>query len=360
MRPLFIPDNPEILRNEISQDLTEGTKPSAYKECQVCGSHQAVKGHLISRAWLQHISGNGKVELFSSLPLPHPRSLQAKGISPVEYFPRLIGVGNATAGYFTCEEHEQLFTPIDSSDFDLQEPENLSLMAYKCVLAALWQQKLLLQAMVKVSEKTPDNEVFRVMKNRYRANANGLQGYAAQIKRCLKPSDCFNCRGKGCRVISHKVFRVPGDSVAAAMQSGDGHRSLSDANRPVMHWSPWAGYNLVPTESGQYLVLHYFRNEHGPNEYRDLDFFADRLSRLQGRKRQGTVASFLLDHCENIALSPERWLSLGARRQAVIQDRYAITLSPFGIVTPEQFEERMQAASLPLYDNQINFFRLKK
>ena len=83
----------------------------------------------------------------------------------------------AATGRFTCEEHEKLFGPIDSISTNLRCLRNLNLMAYKAILAGLWQKQLLHQAWVAVLDEVPGDEPFELDVRDSKQRIIGLEHY---------------------------------------------------------------------------------------------------------------------------------------------------------------------------------------
>ena len=123
-------------QRRIAQILTEKTKRTALKECQVPGNHEGkiVEGHSIQEAIIRELTPNYEVFTFNDIPLV---------IDRFRKFPRKVSFRHALTGHFTCEEHEKLFFDVERRQPDFAKERHLDLLAYKALIRVLWETKLL-------------------------------------------------------------------------------------------------------------------------------------------------------------------------------------------------------------------------
>lgn len=351
MIPLHRPDLTENESRSIAQMLTDKTKPHQYKECLVSGEHkgQIAKGHLIPRSWLTEISLRSKVMMITEPPINLFWGNRDRAIS--------VGIGDATTGFFTCEEHEKLFFPIDAKDPDLSSAQSLTLMMYKAIISQLWSQKLMKKAYESILQETPSNEPAQIILWNHKDREQGLTAYKEKIEQCLYPSSCTKCMGQECQSIAHKVWHIAGNPAMAVSQHTDGARAKTaphqGTEQKIVHW----GFTVLPTGKGHAAILHYYRDEE-----HDLYSLFGGLFKAQGKKLQSELSVLMLDYCENIAISPTHWERLGTKRQQAILQRFWAEMPDFGFGTKEQIEkwERDRLSSEKYVPNmrQLNLFRV--
>ena len=350
MIPLHIPDLTENERKAIAQMLTDKTKPHQYKECLINGEHkgQIVKGHLIPRSWFTEISVQSKVMMIVEPPINLFWTQRDHAIS--------VGIGDATTGFFTCEEHEKLFFPIDAKDPDLSNARNLALMMYKAVISQLWSQKLMKKAYESILHETPNNEPAQIILWNHKERERGLTVYKKKIEQCLNPVSCMKCTGKECQSIGHKVWHITGAPAIAASQHMDGIRARINPYRGTVQRIVNWGLTVLPTSKGHAVILHYYKDEE-----RYLYTLFEKLFNAQGKNLQSELSILMLDYCENIAISPSHWERLGARRQQAIVERFWTEMPDFGFGTMGQIakweRDRLSPEKYVPNMRQLNLFR---
>lgn len=353
---LHRPSIPENERKRILQILTEYTKPDAHQVCLVKGPHKGaiVKGHLTPESWLRRIASDNHVYAFAKLPISAPYGNPNDGFD----LPQLMGVRVAFTARFTCREHEKLFNPIDSVSANLRDQRNLNLMAYKAILAGLWQKQLLHQAWTAVLSEVPEDEAFRLDLRNSRQQMIGLEHYCREMEQCLNPQNCGRCKGQDCKVVGHEVRHISGSPSVAVSQFSDGTRMRVDRVRrtrqPVANW----GITVMPAERGHSVILHYFRQEY--------DIMCDNIESirsLSGHRLQEYLSPLILDHCENIAIGRKTWNAFGAKKRKAITERYVSEApeTPYG--PPErvaEMEYRRLNPDQPIPNpKQINLFNVR-
>lgn len=355
MRELFQPKLPESQKRHILQVLTEKTKIDRYKECLAVGEHEGsiVRGHLIPHAWLRKISLEGEVMAFMTLPIVGTKALEGDGSFGLQP----VSANTFNRRCFTCKKHEVLFHPIDIPDADLFDLRNLNLLVYKSIIATLWSQKLLMRSEEAALSETPENEMFKFGARLYSQSAIGLEYYKRQVERCLDPQTCSRCEGRECKTLAHKVLHIRGEPALAVSDFTSGARRRDDyTHGTITHLANW-GLTVRPDAKGHTVVFHYFREEQGI-----LQPDIEQLSRLQGRHLQEKVSCLILDHFENIAISPAVWERFGRRRNAILE-RFYNEVPNIGFGSAEQIakweRDRFDPHPTPPNLRQLNLFSTK-
>ena len=123
-------------RIELVQSIRDGMKRTAYRECLFCedsSQRKKVRGHSIQRALIdKFLADNGHVIMFGNE--DSMKFLSSQEITPfLSARAELVGLNQATTGYFTCEEHERIFDPIERGQLDINRSKNRFLFALRAV-----------------------------------------------------------------------------------------------------------------------------------------------------------------------------------------------------------------------------------
>lgn len=191
---LHMPDIPENEERRIGQILTNMLKRKKFQKCMAEGKHsrKVAQGHLIPRSWLRAIGTSDEVYVFA------PYSpFAAFTVGAERDVPTREHINKALTRYFTCEQHEKLFFPIDGFDPDLSNLRNVHLVLYRALLAQLWLEEFTLRAFRRVSTESPKNELYQAMNRVHAENVHGLRNYKKKVEGCLNPDRCRRCQGGG-------------------------------------------------------------------------------------------------------------------------------------------------------------------
>ena len=358
IRKLHIPELLENERRRITQIAVDLTKRDAYRKCQAMGQCKGdvVGGHLIPKSWLRKICDDeGKVRVFSHLPL----NVFKANFEDAPYLPILEHLNNVLVSHFTCEEHEKMFSNIDDPEPDLSDAKNLNLMAYKPIIAGLWREKLLLRAAETELSEDPKNELFQSSVHLQQQRVTGLTYYKLRTEECLNPRECLRCHGGKCKVIAHRVFRVPGKPALAVSDFSDGIRTrINPRFRTVEYIVNW-GMTVLPLNDGHRVILHHFVEEEPI-----IEPMSQQLSRLQEWKLQGEISYRMLKSFENIAIDPRRWQQLGGKRRQAMLDVFLNEMPETGfgdMETVMKWERNRFKPDMPAPNpNQLNLFSSNK
>ena len=355
-------EHPENELKRIRHLYVTMLKRKSFRKCTVgegCRG-KIVQGHLIPRAWLRAIATQDEVYVFS----PHspPKALMDE--DPDYELPMKEHVNNALTRYFTCEEHEKLFFPIDELDPDLSLLQNIHLVIYRSLLAQLWLEDFLLRCHKRLAEESPEDEMFRALAQVNAEHLQGLRYYKRVTEKCLDPERCKRCRGGPCKTIGHIKRHMQGKRGISASQFSDGTRlrvrDNSEYQTHVQSVANW-GLAVLPTKRGHAALLNYFLEERAIIQS-ELNYIAG----LQGKRLEAYISAMLLSSCEDIAISPSFWEGLGSKRQDAIRSRFRNYMPDIGVGTLEMIdkwtEERLRSHSIEQIPNpsHINLFRETK
>ena len=358
IRRLHTPELPQNERNRITQRAIELTKRKAYKECLGPGECEGAieGGHVTPRSWLRQISDeDGNLRVFAALPIS-PFKTKFQGTLDAL---KLEHLNNVFVCSFTCRNHENMYGPTDNPDADLSDFGILNLLIHKPIMAALWQQKLLLQQAEAMLAEVPEDEAFQFEVELQRQRVIGLQYYKQQAESCLRPKDCARCQGDRCRVIGHKVFHIPGEPAIAVSDFSDGIRTRINPRfgsvEYIMNW----GVTVLPFSEGHKVIFHHFIEEE-----RTSVPVGQLLSHLQGKKLQGEISYWILKSFEHIAINPARWEQFGENRRRAIFDVFLNEVPDLGFGSMERIEEWERNRFKPVMParnpHQINLFNPNK
>ena len=314
---LHIPELPENEAKRIGQLMIEMLKRKKFRKCSAVGIHSGivVQGHLAPRPWLRAIAKSDEVYVFA------PYSPNTAFISGDEIeMPVREHINNALTRYFTCEEHEKMFFPVDRFEPDLSNLKNIHLVLYRSILAQLWLEDLVRRAFRRVSEESPEDEMYAAMARVHAEHVLGLRHYKKEAERCLDPERCRRCRGGPCSVIGYQSRHIRGKPGIAASQFSSGarlnRRNYSEYERHLEMVAS-CGITVLPTTQGHTFLYHYFLEEQ-----QLIQTELDHIATIHGRKLEAYISAILLSDCENIAISPLFWDDLSKRRQQAIRNRF--------------------------------------
>ena len=266
--------------------------------------------------------------------------------------------------YFTCEEREKMFFPIDGFDPDLEGLKNIHLVLYKAILAQMWLEDSLLKGYRRLTKESPQDELFQVFAHVNAEHLQGLRYYQRETEKCLDPEQCKRCQGGPCKTIGYEKLYVEGKPSIALSQFSDGTRERARMHTKYESYvQPIAncGITVLPTKRGHTALLHYFsQGKH------IIQSELDHILALQGKKQEAYISAMVLSSCEDIAVRPSFWEGLGRKRQDAMRKRFQEDTPDTGVGTWEMMEkwasERLRPDTILQVPNptQINLFRETK
>ena len=315
---------PKSEQRRIVQILTEKTKRTALKQCMVPGLHKGkiVEAHDIQRAVMRKLASHSNVMAFAQMPM----------VEHME-FPDEVPISHAMTGYFTCEEHEKLFSPVEKQIPDFENDHHLLLLAYKALIRAMWEMKVQ-RAMFEAHEQAdPKSDFPNYMARLCRGKESGIGYYKHLVEVMLGIADHPSPYDDEPDVIKHFIIRVPSKcpSIAASCWS-DGLRwwwELVPNGAVIEKIGQW-GCTVYPMEEEHVVVYHY------PS--------ADESIILKGtwqvRQAIGTVlqrrfSRDLLGRMEGIVMSSEVWRSFTDEKRSAIRDFFWATMPRMDIEIPD-------------------------
>ena len=322
-------------QRRIIEILTQKTKRTALKECLVLGNHKGriIKGHSVQEAVMCRLALNSKVIAFSSVPIMTNRSRQ---------FPCKTPISQALTGFFTCKEHEELFFEVERQQPDFKNERHLDLLAYKGLVKALWDKKLLKDAWSAVAAEDDESDMpdFQVRLFTEMERGLGDLKQLAEIKLRL-----LGAQPSGKKTVSdltHHIVRVPSERRSFAMSSwsnGLVRKTTPTPYGPVHILIPQWGCTVYPLEKEHIVMFHYFS--------RDRSQFSQTMKSIRTAKTpailQRRITQLLLSRFEDLVMSPKVWESFPEQRRNAICDYFRVTTPDIGIESPiiplKPFEE---------------------
>ena len=204
----------EQRRTRLTQALMDATRRNQYKECLVDDGcpNPAVKGHTVPRAYLRRLPGDsGQMMVFN-----RPRFGELPRETPMRE-----GINDASTGYFTCQEHEQIFGPADAIT-DIREipaRRTLNTVCYRSLLHARWWWELWAQSAERVNDEH-DAPIQRGIASVCRERSHDLLQAQRRLEKCVLGPEHPNCTPQHCGSFEHMVFVSDGDAVVAGAAFG--------------------------------------------------------------------------------------------------------------------------------------------
>lgn len=288
-------------RTTLTQALMDATRRDQYKQCLVKNGcpGPAVKGHSVPRAYLRRLPGHGgQMMVFN-----RPRF----GDLPRET-PMREGISEASTGYFTCQEHEELFGPADGI-IDLREMPDLrtlNLVCYRSLLHSRWWWELWAQSAERVDAEH-NTPIQRGIGPVCRKRSSELLPAQTRLERCVLNPEHEQCLSGQCGSFEHIVFVSEGTPVVAAAAFG------------IQEYYPtqfgtW-GMTLIPGTDSNAMILH-FPPEVGT---RAMEVAFPSLSTGKAELTGRAVSAALLKFCFDVIFSEESWSSLNDYEQETVR-----------------------------------------
>ena len=313
-------------KRRISQILTEKTKRTALKECQVTGNHEGkiVEGHSIQEAVIRELTPNHEVFTFNDIPL---------AINRFRHFPHKISFRHALTGYFTCEEHEKLFFDVENHQPDFTNEWHLDLLAYKALIRVLWETKLVKGAWSAVAVEDDKSDMpdfqLKLFTDMERALSQMKQAVEAKMGLTDNPSAPRTLSN----VLTHHVVRVPSKVKSLAISTwsnGLARRAFLTPYGPGTEIIPQWGCTVYPLEREHVVIFHYFAHNQRA--------FSRQMARVRTAEStailQRRITQILLGRFEDVVIAPTVWESFPERRWTAIRDYFMATMPNVGLDFP--------------------------
>lgn len=290
---------------KLAQSIQDGMKPTAYRECLFCedsSQRKKVKGHSIQRSLIaKFLAENSHVIMFKNE--DSMKFLSTKEITPfLSARAELVGVNQATTGYFTCEEHERIFEPIEQGPLELNRSRNRFLFALRAIAYQTWRVKVAHNAWhsaVKDSGSALDDyvEMFSDM----------MQGVDSFLQSALRRYDekRYNC-------IKHKVIKVKTSPTLAVSEWS------SYGDKDYLNY----GLTVLPiNERNTTAIIHYLEED-----TEKLQASLGHLFAAAKQDQKQILSRVIIEDFENVTLSPRVWNQFGPEKQQRIREHYIDTI----------------------------------
>ena len=282
---------------------------------------------------MRELAFNSEVVAFVDIPM---------GTNRFRQFPCLVPISQAFTGYFTCEEHEKLFFEVETHQPDFGNERHMDILAYKGLVKALWDKKLLKDAWSAVAAEDEQSDMpdFQVKLFTEMERGVGYLRQLAEIKLGLL-GDRPSGRGVGSD-LTHHIVRVPSEKPSVAMSSwsnGLDHKITPTPYGPAHVLTPQWGCTVYPLLKEHVVMFHYFS--------RDQREFTREMRSIRNAETpailQRRITQLLLGKFEDLVISPEVWESFPERKQFAIRDYFRVTMPDIGLESPilpsKPFEE---------------------
>ena len=296
----------EELRN-IAQIIRSRMSLKALRECLFCKvplQNKPIRGHSIQRAMIKKfLAERGHViminnygdAIFSDDQNPEPSAIA-----------RLVGVNQATTGYFTCPEHERLFDPIEREPLELHRSKTKFLFALRAVAFQTWRLKVARDAWRHVYEESPIGLTIAP------GPLNFFSKSLSDIERALETmTEWYEKRRY--ELVKHKIVRLRArPTIAVSEWSAYGVESYLNYGLTVL---PVGHQNTT-------AIFHYFEEE-SENFYAALGH----LEPASLKEKKHMLSRVIIEDFENITVSPHAWNQFGPEKQNRITEHYMQSLT---------------------------------
>ena len=286
----------------IGQIIRSRMSSKVLRECLFCkapSQNRPIRGHSIQRALVKKfLADSGHViminnygdAIFTGDENPEPSAIA-----------KLVGVNQATTGYFTCPEHERLFDPIERDPIELDRSKIKFLFALRAIAFQTWRTKVARDAWRHVYEESPMGP------NLAPAPLDFFTKNLSEISRALETMTEWYEKKSYDRV-KHKVVRLKATpTVAVSEWSAYGVESYLNYGLTVL---PIAPRNTT-------AVFHFLEEE--------SDNFRNALGHIEPAsqsEKKRLLSRVIIEDFENVTVSPRAWNQFGSKRQDRITAHY--------------------------------------
>ena len=273
---------PSILRSDLQNRFEDFRSPLSYCMFPGCVTeHGNIKAHSISKGFLNRIADNHQVYVWNTKLGPDVK---------------LISTKKATIFLGVCEQHDQQFSPIDKSDFNISNPnmKYLFLLAYRAILRELYFKEKGWEMM--------KNIPVNMMIFRYKSSLDSGRKYKEKVDNIYM--------GKDWKGMQHQIFYIKTKPTIAVSSffSLDDIDDFSTAQAIV---------SVLPINSETTVCIFSATTEHNPAllEYLDRNLGSERDKQFLVR-----LSALLLRDNSNYVISPVFWKNLTEYRKEIITE----------------------------------------
>ena len=214
---------------------------------------------------------------------------------------KLVGVNQATTGYFTCTEHERLFEPMEREPIELHRSKNQFLFALRAVAFQTWRLKVARDAWRHVYDES------RIGPNLAPEPLNFFSKNLGDIEKTFQMMTEWHEKGKY-ELVKHKIVRLKA--------------------RPTIAVSEWSAYGIesylnygltvLPVGQRNTTALFHYFEEESENFYAALGD----LEPASLTEKKNILSRVIIEDFENITVSPRAWNQFGTEKQNRITEHY--------------------------------------
>ena len=159
---------------------------------------------------MRRLASNSEVVAFVDIPVETSRFRQ---------FPGTVPVSHAFTGYFTCQEHEKLFFDVENCQPDFGNERHLDLLAYKGLIKALWDKKILGGAWSAVAAEDSKSDMPDFQVRLFAEMERGINVLKQAVEIKLGLIDNGPSSRSLASTLQHHIVRVPSRVQSVAMSS---------------------------------------------------------------------------------------------------------------------------------------------
>lgn len=278
-----------------------------YEPKEICAS-TAINAHSIQKkSVLDRLSENGHVIMPKML-------LQGSKPSSIRF--DLVGCNKATTFTGLCDKHDnEIFKSIDDFEFDLNNSEQLFLLAYRSVLREYHVVRQNAVRFQSVYQKRVDEGLSP-------GNEPCDAGIFA-LEHCMNAFDSYEYKRKFDSIllqnekdkIKHEVILVSGQNPTIAVSS---MYSLDEFPGP--NDVPRVCLNIFPVQNDVVIVFSWLAEDDSP-----VKSYLQSISSSMGKYQLYLVSKAVIQSCDNFVISPAYFNFLSESQRNTITDFYAHT-----------------------------------
>ena len=297
---------PERFR-KVARLMLSRLNSGSYRECLFCedpSQRKKVRGHSIQRAVIsEYLADNGHVIMFSNeqiMKLINERNADPSAIA------KRVGVNQATTGFFTCSEHEQIFTPIEQGTLNLKRSSHRFLFALRAIAYQTWRIKSVHDAWYYAINETGSVPASAIVQlELFSERLQEAEGILKSMTRWYNDKEFER--------IKHKVLRLKTSPTLAVCEwSAFGNESYLKY-----------GLTVLPINASHTTaMIHYFEE--------DTNMLYDSLGHLLAttkQKQKKILSRVIIEDCENVTLSPHIWNQFSSVKQQRIKEHFRDTIA---------------------------------
>ena len=276
---------------------------------------EVINAHSISRAILGTIQDDGQV----IRPGAH-REKDDEGSPSLQLSFDSVGISNASTGYFICQQHDRIFSKIDTTPMDFDNPGICDLLLYRAVLREIWRLMVLGPLTAKIDQVVPGAQLPSV-------HPNTRLRTLLYIQEVLMPSIASGGATRDDSSVVHMVRQIKSEQpiLASSSASGGSILALNQAGKKIpdrylgshLGIEPYGcwGLTIIPQETEHVVLVSWLQGS-------QAERYFNHIREVQGRELEAAISAELILFSENWFLRPAIWEGYGQKKQEAIVVAY--------------------------------------